>query len=549
MNGFWRAVAAACAAATLCAFAKATPAAAPIPVAVDPTGDKAGDAARLAALGAYVDGLAAAHLYDRYPPAMMVAIATPSDVFLRVYGYADVDKGVRANEDTLFRIASISKTFVWVAVMQLADEGKIDLKADVNTYLKRVKVKPAFGQPVTMNDLMAHRAGFEDTFGDFIEGRGPKTFEESLARHQPKRVAPPGLRTSYSNWGTDLAAQVVADVSGMSYAEYVRTRILAPLGMNSTALHDPFSANDKQLNDPALDARIAAPHRRKDGGPASMGHDSIDPTFAAGALAVSAKDAARWMQMFLNRGAVPASEARILSTEAFTLMRRRNFDDRLEANDFAHGFMETTIADAPVFGHGGTLSGFISDMSIAPSLGIGVFVVVNGAEGGRVPDQIAAAIIERAAAFDNYATRNPAPAAKALAEKAKSLEGVYVGARHVESKFEKIFSLGGEMTIKAEKDGSVILASGGGQRRYYPLSENTYTDLRRDRIHVYRDAAGKVLRISGAAGTNTYEPVSFWKSSAAFGAASNAATLLSLLVFIGAWRRQGREVATNAAGV
>jgi CubicO group peptidase (beta-lactamase class C family) len=504
---------------------------------------------RLAALTPYLDGLAAAHLSDRYPPAMMIALATPTETLVRVYGYKDADKRLKADETTLFRIASISKTFIWVSVMMLVDEGKIDLNADVNTYLKRAKIKPAFGKPVTMNDLMAHRAGFEDTFGDFVEASGDKTFEESLIRHAPKRVAPPGERTSYSNWGSDLAAQIVADVSGVSYEEFVRTRILSSLGMNATVLHDPQSAAGKARNDPALDARTSAPHKLDQGAPKAIEHDGLDPTFAAGAMALNADDAARWMRMFLNNGAAGAGGARLLSMDAFARMRRRNFNDRPSAPDFAHGFMETEIAGAVTYGHGGTLTGFISDMRIAPSRNLGVFVVVNGAEGSRIPDQIARAVIERVAGADPYAAANPEKASDALVQSAKELAGTWRGVRRVESKFEKLFSLAGEAAIVPQADGSIVVTAGGASRRWYPLDKDNYSDLQRDVLHVYRDGAGKPLRISSSLGTNTLVRAPLLHSAQGFNLAATAATLFSMLVFVGAWRRQGRMVDTTGAGV
>ncbi len=508
-----------------------------------------GDASRLAALAPYLDGLAAAHLSDRYPPAMMIALATPTETLVRVYGYADADKRLKADEKTLFRIASISKTFIWVSVMMLVDEGKIDLAADVNTYLKRVKVKPAFGKPVTMNDLMAHRAGFEDTMGDFLEARGDKSFEDVLIQHQPKRVAPPGERTSYSNWGSDLAAQIVADVSGMPYDDFVRTRLLEPLGMSATVLHDPASVAGKQRNEKALDEATSAPHKRKADAPLSMPHDGLDPTFAAGAMALTAGDAARWMKMFLNNGALRSAEARILSPAAFARLRQRNFTDRPMAPDFAHGFMETVIAGSATYGHGGTLSGFIADMRIAPGQGLGVFVVVNGAETGRVPDQITRAVIERVAGADPFATANPPKAADALVKSAKDFAGAWRGVRRVESKFEKMFAMGSEATIAPQADGSLLLAAGGQESRWYPIDKDHYTDLSRDVMHVYRDAAGRPLRLSSGMGTNTLVRAPFLGSAQGANLIMTAALLFSVLVFLGAWRRQGRMVDTTGTGV
>lgn len=495
----------------------------------------------------FLDGYVAAAMADQYPPGMMVAIATRDDVFVKAYGVANYETGEAATPETLFRIASISKTFVWTAVTMLADEGKLDLDADVNSFLKAVKVKPRFGRPVTLNDLMAHRPGFEDTLGDFFQSGKGRTIEEALEKTAPARVAPPGERTSYSNWGTNLAAQIVADVSGVPFDEFVRVRILQPLGMVSTIQHDPASIARIALNDPALDARLAAPHKLIGGAPKVIVHDALDPMHAAGAVAFDAHDAARWLQFLLNYGV--ADGERLLSPQAYTQMRLRAFADRTGAPDFAHGFMETEIAGHRTFGHGGTLTGFIADMTIAPSLGVGVFVVVNGAEGVRLPDLVSRAVIEQFAGSPNaWPSAWGVEASETMREKAKSASGVYVGARHVETRFEKLASLGGELKLRALDDGSLVATSGGPEKRYYPLGEDIWTDRSRDRLFVYRNADGSVKRISYAMGTSSAEPVTLLQSSSGFYLGLGVVSAFSLIAILGAWRRQGRDIQTSATG-
>lgn len=495
----------------------------------------------------FLDGYVAAAMADQYPPGMMVAVATRDEVFVKAYGAANMETGERASPETLFRIASISKTFIWTAVMMLADDGKLDLDADVNSYLKTVKVKERFGKPVTLNDLMAHRAGFEDTLGVFFQSGTGRGFEEALAKTAPARIAPPGERTSYSNWGASLAALIVADVSGEPYDEFVRVRILEPLGMISTIQHDPALIAGKALNDPALDARLAAPHKEDGGAPKVLAHDALDPLYAAGAVALDAHDAGRWLQFFLNDGV--ADGVRLLSPQAFTQMRLRAFADRTGAPDFAHGFMETEIAGQRTFGHGGTLSGFISDMTIMPSLGVGVFVAVNGAESPRLSDLVSRAVLEQfAGSPDAWPSKWRVEASEDMKEKAKSVAGVYRPARRVETRFEKIASAGSEIRIASKDDGSLVVASGGKTERFYPLAEDVWTDRSRDRLFVYRRGDGSVKRIAYSLGTDTAERVSFLQSTDGLNAALALASVFSILALIGAWRRQGRDVETTHAG-
>ena len=494
----------------------------------------------------FLDGYVANAMADQYPPGMMVAVATRDAVFMKVYGLADADKNIRASDTTLFRIASISKTFVWTAVMMLVDEGKLKLDADVDTYLKTVKVGERGLPPVTLRDLMAHRPGFEDTFGDFFQSKTGRNFEEALDHTKPKRVARPGERTSYSNWGTDLAAQIVADVTGMAFDEFVETRILKPVGMTSTIQHDPKSISGKALNDGALEARLAAPHKLDGGAPAAMIHDALEPLHAAGAVAFDAHDAGRWLQFLLNDGV--AGGKRLLTPEAFARMRTRAFRDRPFAPDFAHGFMETEIGGAITFGHGGTLSGFISDMTIAPSLGVGVFVAVNGAESPRLPDLVSRYVIEQFARAESYPTQWPVKATPDMIAKAKSAAGAYLPNRRVYSRFEKVTALGSEIKLAAKEDGSLVVTAGGKATRYSPLSDALWSNRSRDRLFVYRNADGAPVRISAAMGTMTADRVAFLNSSDAFNIAIGVVALFSALAFLGAWRRQGREVDTTLLG-
>ncbi|MEO8011614.1 MAG: serine hydrolase domain-containing protein, partial [Dokdonella sp.] len=200
------------------------------------------DASAAAGLSAYVDGVVSSFQREHGLAALTVAVVKDDDLLLgRAYGFSDIEGARRAEAETsLFRIGSVSKTFTWTAVMMLVERGLLDLDADLNGYLKQVKVNEAFGQPVTMRQLMHHRAGFEDSLRLFaVADDDTRSLAELLAEHLPKRVYPPGMRTSYSNWGAGLAAQVVEDVAGEPYGVFLQREILDPLGMRDTTWTPP----------------------------------------------------------------------------------------------------------------------------------------------------------------------------------------------------------------------------------------------------------------------------------------------------------------------
>src|SRR5262249_14602977 len=159
-----------------------------------------------------MDGFVTSQLAVHHIAGATVAVVKDGKVVLvKGYGYADYAtlKPVDGHK-TLFRPGSISKLFVWTAVMQLVEQGKIDLNADVNTYLKTFKIRDAFGKPITMINLMTHTPGFEDQVrGLFVDDPAKlQPLGTYLSGHIPARIYPPGTIAAYSNYGAALAAYI-----------------------------------------------------------------------------------------------------------------------------------------------------------------------------------------------------------------------------------------------------------------------------------------------------------------------------------------------------
>ena len=182
----------------------------------------------------FVDGVMAAQK-EAYHVAGAVAVVVHDGriVFHKGYGFADVAERKPVDPTrTLFRVASNSKMFTWTAVMQLVEAGQLDLHADVNTYLKGITIPPTFPQPITLEHLMTHTAGFEDRlFGLFAKEPDTRPLVDILRTSMPARVFAPGSTPAYSNYGAALAGLIVEQVSGLPYEKYVEDRILMPLAM------------------------------------------------------------------------------------------------------------------------------------------------------------------------------------------------------------------------------------------------------------------------------------------------------------------------------
>lgn len=169
-----------------------------------------------------------------------------NDIASVIFGDANTKDNIKADEDTVYEWGSISKMLVWTSVMQLYEQGKIDLIADVRTYLPDSFLSNlSYKEPITMLHLMNHTAGFQETVWDVETTDKEKiiSLKDALLFTAPAQIYEPGTVVSYSNWGAALAAYIVECVSGMDYAEYVHENIFEPLGMEHTTIKPDCSDN------------------------------------------------------------------------------------------------------------------------------------------------------------------------------------------------------------------------------------------------------------------------------------------------------------------
>ena len=161
------------------------------------------------------------------------------------FGYMDKEKGIKVDNDSVFEWGSTGKLTIWVSIMQLWEEGKIDLEADIQTYLPEGFLKTLrYDKPITMLHLMNHQAGFSESTHGVREDKG-LSIEEILSKNQPEQSYEPGTMTAYSNFSAGLAAYIVERVSGQDFSAYVHEHIFQPLGMMDTALSSDFKENSK----------------------------------------------------------------------------------------------------------------------------------------------------------------------------------------------------------------------------------------------------------------------------------------------------------------
>lgn len=402
-------------------------------------------AATPAALTGFFDGMLPGRLADDQVPGAVVSVVSGGDmVFAKGYGLADVARGVGFDASrSLVRIASISKLFTWTAVMRLVEAGRLDLDADVNRYLD-FEVPATFPEPVTLRHLMDHTAGFEER----IIGTAARSAEDMpalgdfLADNMPARIRPPGEMSGYSNYGAGLAGYVVARVSDMSYEDYLRQNLLAPLDMTRSTAAQPVPS--------ALAGDLAVSY---DGDPVPFIFDTLPPD---GSLSTTATDMASFMLAHLGDG------GGILRARTVQEMHSRSFAADPRLGGYAHGFMDRRINGHRVLMHDGSWEGFQSVLVLVPDCDLGFFVSLNGTGGVDTLGELVPAF------FDSFApgTSTPVGSSSGAAPRA----GFYEPTRHNESTVEKLTSLLGPSRLTVGGDGVVHFKG----KDWLPLGDGLY---------------------------------------------------------------------------
>lgn len=460
-----------------------------------PAADLAQSQPGLSGLEDFMDGAVATFMAAHKVPGVTVSVVYDGKVALtKGYGFADVARTKPVDPDTtLFRPGSISKTFTWVAVMQLVEQGKLDLDADVNSYLTQFQIPEAFGQPVTLRNLLTHAAGFEDAMILFHRNKEDlSSLAEALEEKMPARVRPPGTYASYSNWGASLAGLIVANVSGMDFDTYIERNIFEPLGMLHSTFREPVPESLSGGLSTSFD-RAAGDYL--DGG-FEFGHD-FGP---AGGLSSTASDMAKFMLALLGDGAHEG--ARILQTATAQRMREPLLRQHEAVNAMLYGFYEQTVNGHFAYGHGGNLIYFHSDMVLLPEENVGLFISTNSSEGWHERYELVAAFFDRyfppKAVYRHPAPPNPEAPGETATNEVSDFVGAYRLNRHSFTKWDKLERLiSGDVTVSASPGGGLVIVSPLGAQRFVQRAADVFVsvDNQDDVVAFDRDSENNVTHL------------------------------------------------------
>jgi CubicO group peptidase (beta-lactamase class C family) len=395
---------------------------------------------------AFLDGFMPMQLERENIAGAVVLVVKDGRVFAaKGYGYSDAEKKLPVTVDaTLFRPGSISKLFTWTAVMQLVEQGKLDLDKDINGYLD-FKIPATFPQPITLRQIMTHTPGFEEQIKDLInsEGMPMSTLRQHLVDHMPERIFAPGTTPAYSNYGAALAGYIVERVSGKPFNDYVEENIFRPLGMAHSTFAQPLPENLKPLMS-----------RGYTKGSGKAKPFELVEEAPAGALSATAADLARFMIAHLQDGRL--ENAQILRPETARLMHSRQFGLVPALNGMCLGFYEESRNGHRIIGHGGDTVYFHSDLHLIPDAGLGFFVSYNSRGRGELSPR--SALWQHF--LDRYFPYKPpaaTPTATAVAD-AKMVAGNYIASRRSQTNFLKAANMLNEAQVKALPEGKLKLA-------------------------------------------------------------------------------------------
>ncbi len=319
-------------------------------------------------------------LADAHIPAASVAILAGGEIFTTASGILNRNTGVEADEDSVFQIGSITKTWTATLIMQLVDEGLLDLDAPVRDTVPAFAIgDDAAASAITPRQLLSHVSGFEgDLFND--TGVGDDAVEKYLATiaDAPQLFAP-GERFSYNNAAFVVLGRIVEVLRGTSYDQALRTHLAAPLGLTHVATtaaeaimfraalgHIPAESGDEPVPAPVWSlVRSNAP--------------------AGSMLAMTARDLVTYARMHLD-GGVSADGTRVLSEQSVRAMQERQVDLPelgLMGDAWGLGWEIFDWDGGPAIGHDGGTIGQNAFLRMVPGAGVAVAVLTNG---GRTVD-------------------------------------------------------------------------------------------------------------------------------------------------------------------
>jgi CubicO group peptidase (beta-lactamase class C family) len=462
-------------------------------------------------LGSFVDRFFARETKtQRIPGAVFVLVKDGRIVLDRGYGYANLARKTPVSPGhTIFRVCSVSKVLTATAAMQLAERGRLQLRDDVNHYLRLFDLPATYNRPVTMADLLTHTGGFDDRHigRDTLNPANLRPLGPYLADLMPPRVMPPGRVYSYSDFGYALAGYIVQTISGESFADYVARHIFRPLGMQHSTFRQPLPASLRLHLATGYDvtgARVT---------PAPFEYFNTVP---AAAMSATGTDMARFMIAQLQDGRY--GTGRILPPAGIREMQTQHFSSypHVPHSHFpgvTYGFGDYYWNGQRVLSHSGVLRGFSSELTLLPDRKLGFFVAGTTAHGGYLTD-LQRQLIDYLYPPSRRPIRLATP--PALRGSLDQFVGSYWSDEYARHTIEKLRQLLNQVTVTADRQGHLTAHFWNGPTtrvtRIAPLLFARVDDHNLTHWAFQRDAAGHIVRMMPG-GDEVYERIAPYETT------------------------------------
>ncbi len=321
-----------------------------------------------------LDAFVEQYMREMNSPGMTLVMADREGVQrVATYGFADREQHAAVKPEQLFEIGSISKSFVANCLLQLRQEGKLDLHKPIVEYLPWFRIESSFA-PITTHHLLSHSSG--------LPGNGPLFLADPAAKH--RAANPPGERFHYCNTAFTALGHLVWTLDGQPLSEVFRRRVFGPLGMTETSgvisldIREKFAKNYSVFQSDRPYPRQG----RLSEAPAIMSSDG------AGCVASTPHDMGLYIQMIANHGQGPKSP--LLSGESFSLFSQPHIkaEEFGPTASYGYGIAVDTLDNHKILRHTGGMVSFASSMHVDIDDGVGAFASINAMQGYR-PNPVA----------------------------------------------------------------------------------------------------------------------------------------------------------------
>lgn len=465
------------------------------------------------------------------PGAVIGIIHKDSVLYLNGFGYANIKEKRRVDTDsTLFRLASISKTFTAIAVLQLVEQGKIDLYKDVNNYLPPdIQLKSTFRKPVTLFNLLTHTAGLDDRYISKTSKTPyePNYLKNYLRGHMPQRVYPPGLLYSYSNYGIALAGYIVERQSGQSFADYLKQNVLETLGMSMSSLKpDSVSLVNRAVG-----------YHNDSGHPYEISYDYILDS-PAGQINATGSDMVRYMQALINNGA--NKHGRVLDSASVAYMQHTRFTHHPKLQGgVGMTFHIGKEHNRRTVSHSGGYMGTRTRMTLIPAMNTGWFIAFNQLD-SRPIDQLQNLL------FDELLKKQKIMASPKSGDQTESnyidvpidhYTGTYRETRYPRNTIDKVAVLSGavgsEMKLTSKGDTLIMPLYGPGTRQLLPVDPRLFKSLDDDYYLAFGRDRDRNISFAYTSGTSSLEKIPWYYTTSTQRKIIVGGVLIQLLMLLG----------------